>query len=151
MHPEELAEQFEPSAQAIRNWVKQADLDQGVRSDGLTTEERGELQRLRRENRQLKVERGILTKPRPGSLGRAGRSPIGIRVRAGEPSGVPGAPAVPHARPLAERLLRVERAAAGGPYAWEPGVLVTCGGSKPLRSNRMDAHACMRNCATTVC
>jgi transposase len=60
--PEELAEEFEPSAQAIRNWVKQADLDQGVRSDGLTTDERGELQRLRRENKQLKLEREILKK-----------------------------------------------------------------------------------------
>jgi transposase len=59
-NPEELAEEFEPSAQAIRNWVKQADLDQGVRSDGLTTEEREELQRLRRENKQLKMEREIL-------------------------------------------------------------------------------------------
>jgi transposase len=58
--PEELAEEFEPSGQAIRIWVKQADLDQGVRSDGLTTEERGELQRLRRENKQLKLEREIL-------------------------------------------------------------------------------------------
>jgi transposase len=61
-NPEELAEEFEPSAQAIRNWVKQADLDQGVRSDGLTTEEREELQRLRRENKQLKLEREILTR-----------------------------------------------------------------------------------------
>jgi transposase len=61
-NPEELAEEFEPSAQAIRNWVKQADLDQGVRSDGLTTEEREELQRLRRENKQLKMEREILKK-----------------------------------------------------------------------------------------
>src|SRR5690606_24319382 len=61
-NPDELAEEFEPSAQAIRNWVKQADLDQGVRSDGLTTEERDELQRLRRENKQLKMEREILKK-----------------------------------------------------------------------------------------
>jgi transposase len=60
--PEELAEEFEPSAQAIRNWVKQTDRDQGVRSDGLTTEEREELQRLRRENKQLKLEREILKK-----------------------------------------------------------------------------------------
>lgn len=33
-NPDELAEEFEPSAQTVRNWVKQADLDQGVRSDG---------------------------------------------------------------------------------------------------------------------
>lgn len=61
-NPDELAQEFEPSAQAIRNWVKQADLDQGVRSDGLTTEERVELQRLRRENKQLRLEREILKK-----------------------------------------------------------------------------------------
>lgn len=60
--PEELAREFEPSAQTIRNWTKQADLDAGVRSDGLTTEERNELRRLRRENKQLKMEREILKK-----------------------------------------------------------------------------------------
>ena len=58
--PEELAREFEPSAQAIRNWVKHADLDEGRREDGLTTVERDELKRLRRENRQLKMEREIL-------------------------------------------------------------------------------------------
>ena len=60
--PEELARQFEPSAQAIRNWVKQAGLDAGERSDGLTTEERDELRWLRREVRQLREERAILSK-----------------------------------------------------------------------------------------
>ena len=60
--PEDLAESFEPSAQTIRNWVKQADLDGGPRSDGLKTDEREELQQLRRENRQLKLERDILKK-----------------------------------------------------------------------------------------
>ncbi len=60
--PKELAREFEPSEQTIRNWVKQADLDSGRRSDGLTTEERGEMRRLRRENRQLKLEREILKK-----------------------------------------------------------------------------------------
>jgi transposase len=58
--PEELAREFEPSAGAIRNWVKQAELDEGHRSDGLTTEERQELRRLRRENKQLRLEREIL-------------------------------------------------------------------------------------------
>ncbi len=47
--PEALSREFEPSAQAIHNWVRQADLDEGRRSDGLTTEEREELRRLRRE------------------------------------------------------------------------------------------------------
>jgi transposase len=60
--PEELAREFEPSAQAIRNWVAQADRDEGRREDGLTTAEREELSRLRRENRQLRLERDILSK-----------------------------------------------------------------------------------------
>lgn len=60
--PEELAREFEPSAQAIRNWVRQAERDEGRREDGLTTEERDELRRLRRENRQLREEREILAK-----------------------------------------------------------------------------------------
>jgi transposase len=60
--PEELAKEFDPSAQAIRNWTAQADRDEGRREDGLTTAEREELNRLRRENRQLKLEREILSK-----------------------------------------------------------------------------------------
>ena len=60
--PEQLATEFEPSAQAIRNWVKQAELDEGTRTDGLKTEERDELARLRRENARLKEEREILSK-----------------------------------------------------------------------------------------
>lgn len=60
--PEALAQEFEPSAQTIRNWVAQADRDGGTRTDGLTTTEREEMTRLRRENRQLKVERDILAK-----------------------------------------------------------------------------------------
>jgi transposase len=46
----------------------QADRDEGRREDGLTTAEREELNRLRRENRQLKLEREILSNqrgPRP--------------------------------------------------------------------------------------
>ncbi len=60
--PEELAQEFEPSAQTIRNWLKQTDLDAGRRIDGLTTEERQELRQLRREVKQLRVEREILKK-----------------------------------------------------------------------------------------
>jgi transposase len=59
---EELAKEFEPSAQCIRNWIKQEEVDRGQRQDGLTSEERAELARLRRENKQLKLEREILAK-----------------------------------------------------------------------------------------
>ena len=60
--PEQLALEFEPTAQSIRNWVRQADRDEGRRSDGLTSSEREELRRLRRENRQIRQERDILAK-----------------------------------------------------------------------------------------
>jgi transposase len=59
--PDELAREFEPTAQSIRNWVAQSDRDGGS-DNGLTTAEREELNRLRRENRQLKLEREILSK-----------------------------------------------------------------------------------------
>lgn len=60
--PEELAQEFEPTAQTIRNCVAQADRDNGQRHDGLTTAEREELRTLRRENRRLREEREILAK-----------------------------------------------------------------------------------------
>ena len=60
--PKELAEEFEPSLATIHTWLKQADLDAGLRNDGLTSEEREELRRLRRENKQLRIEREILKK-----------------------------------------------------------------------------------------
>jgi transposase len=60
--PEELAREFGPSGQSIRNWVRQAEREDGVRADGLTAVEREELNRLRKENRQLREEREILRK-----------------------------------------------------------------------------------------
>jgi len=60
--PDELAKEFELSAQTIWNWVKQADLDNGRRKDGLTSEEKDEVRRLRREVRALREEREILKK-----------------------------------------------------------------------------------------
>jgi len=60
--PDELAKEFEPTAQTIRNWIKQAELDHDQRQDGLTSEEKAELTRLRKENKQLRLEREILKK-----------------------------------------------------------------------------------------
>lgn len=60
--PEELAKEFEPSAQTIRNWMKRAQADGGERRDVVTSAEREELVKLRRENKQLKLEREILSK-----------------------------------------------------------------------------------------
>jgi transposase len=57
--PGELAREFEPSSESIRNWAKQADLDEGRREDGPTSEEKEELRRLRRENKRLRLEREI--------------------------------------------------------------------------------------------
>ena len=58
----QLTREFEPSHETIRKWVRQADLDDGLRKDGLTSAERDEIRQLRRENRRLKQERDILAK-----------------------------------------------------------------------------------------
>jgi transposase len=57
-----LSREFGPSQWAISRWVKQADRDEGRGDGGLSTSEREELAKLRRENRQLKLEREILSK-----------------------------------------------------------------------------------------
>jgi transposase len=59
---EELSGEFEPTAQAIANWLRQAERDAGRRDDELLEVERAELARLRRENRLLHQEREILAK-----------------------------------------------------------------------------------------
>src|SRR5215831_1357386 len=62
--PEELAREFEPTAQSIRNWLARSERNAGRGDGGLTTAEREELNRLRRENRQLRLEREILSNAR---------------------------------------------------------------------------------------
>ena len=73
--PEALEKEFEPTAQTIRNWMKQAQLDIGQRRDGLTTDEKSELRRLRQENRRLKEEREILEKAAAWFASRSGKLP----------------------------------------------------------------------------
>jgi transposase len=60
--PEELSREFEPTAQSIGSWVRQAERDAGNRHDGPTRAEGEELTRLRRENHRLRQERDILAK-----------------------------------------------------------------------------------------
>ena len=59
--PSDLAREFESTGQSIASWVAQADIDGGAR-DGLTTDEKAELKRLRSENRILKMEKDLLEK-----------------------------------------------------------------------------------------
>jgi transposase len=58
----QISRELDLTETAVRQWVRQADLDAGHRTDGLTTAEREELRRLRRENRELREEREILRK-----------------------------------------------------------------------------------------
>ena len=75
--PAELAREFGVTAQTIANWVGQAAIDKGKPlpgKPGLTTAEREELSRLRRENRRLQMERDILAKATAWFAGRNGNS-----------------------------------------------------------------------------
>jgi transposase len=58
----QVAEDLGISDVTLRNWIKQAERDEGKRPDGLLTDEREELARLRRENQTLRMEREILKK-----------------------------------------------------------------------------------------
>lgn len=59
---ESLAREYEPCAATIHDWVKQAGADGGERDDRLTSAELEELRHLRREVKQLRQERDILSK-----------------------------------------------------------------------------------------
>jgi transposase len=58
----QIGRELEVTTETLRQWVKQADLDDGLRHDGLTTEETEEVRRLRREVKTLREEREILLK-----------------------------------------------------------------------------------------
>ncbi|MET8146705.1 IS3 family transposase [Sphaerisporangium sp. NPDC005288] len=106
--PEELAKEFEPTAQSIRNWVVQAERDEGRREDGLTSVEKQELARLRREVRQLREEREILKEGR-GFL-RSGDGSAEMKYR------LIDAEKARHGVSLLARVLGVSRQ---GYYAWK--------------------------------
>jgi transposase len=75
--PDSLAEEYEPSGQAIRNWIRQVERDEGKRQDGVTSEEKVELGRLRREVRALREERTILAKAAAWFARETGKIPSG--------------------------------------------------------------------------
>jgi transposase len=60
--PASLSREFGIASKSVRNWLKQADIDEGRRDNGLTTDEKTELNALRRENKVLREEREILSK-----------------------------------------------------------------------------------------
>jgi transposase len=124
--PADLAREFEPTAQAIRKWVVQADRQEGRREEktgGLSTAEREELARLRRENKQLRVERDILSRaaawfarekrpqdaPPEGRTAKPSTEPCrpGLRVHEREPGHVPDRHHGPCSRRVGGWLLRL--------------------------------------------
>jgi transposase len=60
--PSQLAREFGCTSWTISRWLQQSERDAGLGDGGLTTAERAQLVRLQRENRQLKIEREILSK-----------------------------------------------------------------------------------------
>src|SRR5580765_453899 len=109
-----VARELDLTETALRSWVRQAEVDAGRGASGaLTTEEREELGRLRRENRTLRMERDILKKATASSRRRIRE----VRIHRRGEGDLSGADAVPDAGGLAGRLLRVAEAAADGPDA----------------------------------
>jgi transposase len=78
---DDLAAEFNVGYQTIRNWIKQDDLDNGRRGDGMTTSENEEVSRLRRRVKQLELEREILSKATAWSLGRPTSYRTSLRIR----------------------------------------------------------------------
>jgi transposase len=108
-----VARELDLVASALGNWVKQAQADRTKGRTGLTSAEREELTRLRRENRILQEEREILKKPRPSS--RSTSDEICVHRR-GEGHAF-GVDLVSVSVPDAQRVLRVAAAqtVAAGP------------------------------------
>ena len=114
--PGERSREFECSAHAIRNWVRNANRDEGRRDDGLAASECEELRRLRLENRKLREERDIPKKSRLDSSGRQARYRRDLRVRDGESSPSLSGHDVPGAGRLRQQVLHVARLRAYSTY-----------------------------------
>lgn len=114
--PEELSREFEPTAQSISNWVRQADRDAGRRNDDATSAERDEPVRLRRELGPLRRELGPLRRERDILANAAAWFALGER---GDPERVyrfmSAHQAIHPIRVMARRMLKVS---ASGYYAW---------------------------------
>ncbi len=95
------------SNELLRRWVRQDDLDEGLRSDGPTTTEREELRLLRAEVKTLRMERDFLKKARPSSPGRSTGHAEGVQVDRGREGQLPRNADVPPPRRVQDRLLRL--------------------------------------------
>jgi transposase len=107
--PAELSREFGVTAQSIAAWAAQAAANSGKPARGkdvLSSAERDELMRLRRENKRLQQERDILAKATPGSPPRATRRPSGLRTREREPGQRSRACDVPRAQCLPQAPAR---------------------------------------------
>ena len=116
--PEALSREFEPTAPAITNWVRQAERDAGGREDGLAAAARAEPSRLRRENRQLRQARAIPANAAAWLTRKTGTvSSPGLPVHDGVSGRIPDRHHGPRAGCLEGRPSRLEEAGVAGKRA----------------------------------